>query len=170
MLSCTNIYNAKYLRVVHTKISTNENYPLYGIQRSEYMLVWQPRYNVATKHLFLPRNLYFSHHAAEWIIPVITGIPPPPCAAFSITRVDPHRLVIFGGKQVNSRVNEIHILNLDTWVCGYKAWDEVVLIQISYISAFYLNYSDSACMNMSLFFHVCRLTPGSFPNAALEWC
>ena len=50
-----------------------------------------------------------------WISPETTGPRPPPCAAFSFTKVDSHRVVLFGGRQVNARVNEVHILNMDNW-------------------------------------------------------
>ena len=67
-------------------------------------------------------EIYTTHtckHTVEWIIPVTTGAPPPPCAAFSLTRVDPYRLVVFGGRRLRQRVNEVHILDLDTWVSRF---------------------------------------------------
>ena len=51
-----------------------------------------------------------------WISPETTGSRPPPCAAFTITRVDPCRVVVFGGRQIGGRVNELHILNMENWV------------------------------------------------------
>eukprot|EP00731_Ephydatia_muelleri_P031884 Em0023g391a len=59
-------------------------------------------------HLFHLKN-------SVWISPMTTGPRPPPCAAFSFTKVDCHRVLLFGGRQVNARVNEIHILDMDNW-------------------------------------------------------
>ena len=52
----------------------------------------------------------------KWIVPETTGVRPPPCAAFSLNRIDPFRVLLFGGRQRPERVNEIHILNMATWV------------------------------------------------------
>ncbi len=51
-----------------------------------------------------------------WFSPETTGIRPPPCAAFSFTRVDSHRVVLFAGRQRMERVNEVHILDMEEWV------------------------------------------------------
>ena len=51
-----------------------------------------------------------------WISPETTGSRPPPCAAFTFMRVDPCRVVVFGGRQIGGRVNELHILNMENWV------------------------------------------------------
>lgn len=53
-----------------------------------------------------------------WIVPKITGVRPPPCAAFSFNRIDYHRVLLFGGRQQPTRVSDIHILDLATWVRG----------------------------------------------------
>ena len=55
-----------------------------------------------------------------WISPEMTGTRPPPCAAFTLTKVDPHRVVMFGGRQFSERVNQLHILNMENWVCVYN--------------------------------------------------
>lgn len=55
-----------------------------------------------------------------WIVPETTGIPPKPCAAFSFNQIDCHRVLLFGGRQKPERVNEIHILDMDTWVSYYN--------------------------------------------------
>ena len=44
-----------------------------------------------------------------------TGIKPPPCAAASFTRIDRHRIALFGGRQQKERVNELHILDTSCW-------------------------------------------------------
>ena len=53
---------------------------------------------------------------ATWSSPETTGPRPPPCAAFSFTKVDLSRAVMFGGRQRHKRVNEVHILDMDNWV------------------------------------------------------
>ena len=55
-------------------------------------------------------------HVGEWLSPVTTGVRPPPCAAFSFTKVDCSRVVLFGGRQRPERVNEVHILDMSNWV------------------------------------------------------
>jgi len=49
-------------------------------------------------------------------VPQCSGAPPSPCAAFSFTKIDEHRVVLFGGRQCGGRVNELHFLNMDQWV------------------------------------------------------
>ena len=51
-----------------------------------------------------------------WIVPQTAGVPPKPCAAFSFNRIDRHRVLLFGGRQKAERVNEIHVLDMATWV------------------------------------------------------
>ena len=40
-----------------------------------------------------------------------------PCAAFSFNKIDQQRALLFGGRQCAGRVNELHIINMDQWVC-----------------------------------------------------
>ena len=54
-----------------------------------------------------------------WSVPQCTGVPPAPCAAFSFNKIDHHHALLFGGRQCAGRVNELHILNMDRWVCHY---------------------------------------------------
>lgn len=51
-----------------------------------------------------------------WIVPETTGVRPPPCAAFSLNRIDPFRVVLFGGRQKAERVHDVHILDMASWV------------------------------------------------------
>ena len=51
----------------------------------------------------------------RWITPHTTGMRPSPCAAFSFTKIDIHRVLLFAGRLRNHRSNEIYILNLATW-------------------------------------------------------
>ncbi len=61
------------------------------------------------QHLFHLRD-------RKWVEPQTTGTRPPPCAAFSINRIDQFRVVIFGGRQKQERVNELYILDMNLWV------------------------------------------------------
>ena len=60
--------------------------------------------------------MYMYIHVGEWISPETTEVRPPPCAAFSFIKVDLSRVVLFGGRQLNERVNELHILDMNKWV------------------------------------------------------
>ena len=63
--------------------------------------------------------IYLFHSVGTWSSPETTGPRPPPCAGFSFTKVDLSRAVLFGGEQKRSRVNEVHILDMDNWVSRY---------------------------------------------------
>ena len=65
-----------------------------------------------------------SHSVATWSSPETTGPRPPPCAAFSFTKVDLSRVVMFGGRQRHQRVNEVHILDVKSWV--NKLWCNII--------------------------------------------
>lgn len=81
----------------------------YEVERDEDLLGWPILGWTNEMHLF---------HLKErvWIVPQTTGTRPPPCAAFSINKIDCHRVVLFGGRQREGRVNEIHILDMADWV------------------------------------------------------
>lgn len=50
-----------------------------------------------------------------WVVPHTSGERPPPCAAFSFTKIDLHRVVLFAGRHRNHMSNEIYILDMATW-------------------------------------------------------
>lgn len=54
--------------------------------------------------------------AGRWTVVHTTGMKPPPCAAFSFTRIDSQRVLLFGGRQRRQRVNDAYILDLEKWV------------------------------------------------------
>ncbi|XP_019858593.1 PREDICTED: kelch domain-containing protein 2-like isoform X2 [Amphimedon queenslandica] len=64
----------------------------------------------------------FDIEERKWVEPVITGPRPKPCAAFSFNRIDTDRVVLFGGRQKEERVNELHILDTSNW-----CWSGVLL-------------------------------------------
>lgn len=64
----------------------------------------------------------FHTKKCEWISPEMTGVRPLPCAAFSLTRVDQHRVVLFGGRQLLERTDQLHILDMENW-----HWSGVIL-------------------------------------------
>lgn len=51
----------------------------------------------------------------RWINPQTTGVRPPPCAGFSFTQIDRHRVLLFAGRQPTHRSNDVYILNMSTW-------------------------------------------------------
>jgi hypothetical protein len=53
-----------------------------------------------------------------WFRPTITGSPPPACNWCSLTRVDHHRAVLFGGagKGVELISPDVYILDMNHWV------------------------------------------------------
>jgi len=62
--------------------------------------------------------------AGTWSSPETTGPRPPPCAAFSFAKIDLSRAVMFGGRQRHQRVNEVHILDVKSWVS--KLWSNII--------------------------------------------
>lgn len=61
-------------------------------------------------------NLPLLVNTGAWISPEVTEPRPPPCGAFSFTRVDAYRVVLFGGRQREERTDHLHILDMDSWV------------------------------------------------------
>ena len=57
----------------------------------------------------------YSLSEKRWTVPQCTGVRPPPCAAFSFTKIDRHRVVLFAGRQLKQRSNEVHILDMFCW-------------------------------------------------------
>lgn len=51
----------------------------------------------------------------KWVAKETTGIRPSPCAAASFNLIDKSRILLFGGRQLHKRVNEIHILDINHW-------------------------------------------------------
>ena len=51
----------------------------------------------------------------RWTVPRTTGVRPPPCAGFSFTKIDRHRVLLFAGWQLKGQCNDIHILDMSSW-------------------------------------------------------
>ena len=55
--------------------------------------------------------------AGVWFSPVVKGTRPPPCAGFTLTSVDNHRAVLFGGRHPErGRINDLYLIDFDTMV------------------------------------------------------
>ena len=52
-----------------------------------------------------------------WSSPTRRGTRPPPCSSFSLTMIDDHRAVLFGGKTKPRTTKEVYILDLTGMVC-----------------------------------------------------
>lgn len=65
--------------------------------------------------------------AGRWRVVGTTGLKPPPCAAFSFTRIDSQRVLLFGGRQQQQRVNDVYILDLEMLVSRERFWVHIVL-------------------------------------------
>ena len=63
------------------------------------------------------KSLFFSP-LDMWFRPAITGSPPPACQSSSLTRVDHHRAVLFGGlgKDDEPISPDVYILDMNHWV------------------------------------------------------
>ena len=57
----------------------------------------------------------FNVSERRWTVPHTTGVRPPPCAAFSFTKIDRHRVLLFAGRQFKQQYNNIHILDMSSW-------------------------------------------------------
>ena len=71
------------------------------------------RYSIDCVHCF-PSTL-----TGTWSSPTLRGTRPPPCSNFSLTMIDDHRAVLFGGQQPPgpTSTEEVYILDLTGMVC-----------------------------------------------------
>ena len=51
-----------------------------------------------------------------WSSPIVSGVRPPPCAAFSLTKVDDNHAVLFGGMSTGQENSDVYILDLSRMV------------------------------------------------------
>ena len=75
------------------------------------------------------KSLFFSP-LDMWFRPTITGSPPPACHWCSLTRVDHHRAVLFGGKgKDNERIlPDVYILDANHWVSSSSLFSLISII------------------------------------------
>ena len=70
----------------------------------------------------------FDLEARQWRNIETVGTSPPACYVFSFTRFDVDRIILFGGRHVDSHVNtvvnDIYILDTRTWTFPYFAENE----------------------------------------------
>ena len=56
--------------------------------------------------------------AGAWFSPPVSGARPPPCSGFTLTAIDSHRAVLFGGWQPGGggRVSDLYLIDFNTMV------------------------------------------------------
>ena len=50
-------------------------------------------------------------YVGKWTIPKLVGQRPPPCGGVTFTMIDPHRALLFGGRQETGRVSSVYIFD-----------------------------------------------------------
>ena len=60
--------------------------------------------------------MMFIISSGTWSSITCTGTRPPPCFGFSLTMIDNHRAVLFGGIHADYKSNDAYILDLATMV------------------------------------------------------
>ena len=51
-----------------------------------------------------------------WSSAPVTGSRPPPCTSFTMTMINDHSVILFGGRQSEQRYNHSYILDLEQMV------------------------------------------------------
>ena len=67
--------------------------------------------------------MMFIISSGTWSSITCTGTRPPPCASFSLTMIDNHQAMLFGGMQAGNISNDAYTLDLATMV-----GDDIILI------------------------------------------
>ena len=50
-------------------------------------------------------------YVGKWTIPKLVGQRPPPCGGVTFSMIDPHRALLFGGRQETGRVGSVYIFD-----------------------------------------------------------
>ena len=92
----------------------SEEDKIVGWNNELYMFETETGIGVYTSELMCNQIVVFieTWHSLE-----TSGVRPSPRAAHTMSKVDSDRVVIFGGRQPDRRMNDVHILNLKTLVC-----------------------------------------------------
>ena len=53
----------------------------------------------------------------KWSSPLTTGPRPPPCNFFSLTAINDHEAVLFGGRRPYGRVSDCYLMDFESMVC-----------------------------------------------------
>ena len=77
-------------------------------------------------------SLLISLLPGVWSSPKVSGTRPPPCAAFTLTMIDNHRAVLFGGDHRGVTTNDVYIIDLTRMVSGVQDLREGGQLMISY--------------------------------------
>ena len=63
---------------------------------------------------------YSSSLSGTWSTPKVSGQIPPPCAYFSFTKIDHHRVLLYGGERYGQKgLSDLYILDLTAMVSQY---------------------------------------------------
>ena len=58
--------------------------------------------------------------AGVWFFPVVRGTRPPPCAAFTLTSVDNHQAIVFGGFHPEcGNISDLYLIDFSTMVSSF---------------------------------------------------
>ena len=57
--------------------------------------------------------------SGAWSSPSFSGTRPPPCGGFSLTSIDDHRALLYGGwdGERRGRVSSLYVIDFQTMVC-----------------------------------------------------
>ena len=79
--------------------------------------------------------IYALSPAGAWFSPPVSGARPPPCSGFTLTAIDSHRAVLFGGWQPGGggRVSDLYLIDFNTMVkCHYIVLRITILSSTQY--------------------------------------
>ena len=85
----------------------------YSIKRCVRLLLHCP-----TNQYTILSCILLSTVTGVWSSPAVTGTKPPPLSRFSFTKVGSMRAVVYGGMTGRGPSGDVHVLELDKWVCA----------------------------------------------------
>ena len=75
---------------------------------------------------FLPNTL-----PDVWSSPEVKGERPPPCAQFTLTKVDQHRAIQFGGRQPSRNMNNVYLFNFRNMVNDSELYGQLQIFVLA---------------------------------------